>query len=147
MSGTHHVVASRRFDKQDDGSLDAEADFFNNIGHELPSGQRQLRGASSRPACWPAGREVRSFRPFFSGSPRHRSAVISAAARTAPDVFVFSSPYTLRRHLNDRGGSTAHSCCYRTHDDARGNVFDYIERFYNTTQRHSTSGYLSPAEF
>ncbi|VVT56185.1 hypothetical protein BOSE62_140054 [Bosea sp. 62] len=26
-------------------------------------------------------------------------------------------------------------------------MFDYIERFYNTIRRHSTIGYLSPAEF
>jgi Integrase core domain len=30
---------------------------------------------------------------------------------------------------------------------ARADVFDYIERFYNTTRRHSTIGYLSPVEF
>ncbi len=26
-------------------------------------------------------------------------------------------------------------------------VFDYIERLYNTRRRHSSIGYLSPAEF
>jgi putative transposase len=36
---------------------------------------------------------------------------------------------------------------YRTRDDARADVFDYIERFYNVTRRHSTIGYLSPVEF
>jgi putative transposase len=36
---------------------------------------------------------------------------------------------------------------YRTRDAARVDVFDYIERFYNTTRRHSTIGYLSPVEF
>jgi putative transposase len=36
---------------------------------------------------------------------------------------------------------------YRTRDAARADVFDYIERFYNTVRRHSTIGYLSPAEF
>ena len=36
---------------------------------------------------------------------------------------------------------------YRTRDAARADVFDYIERFYNTTRRHSTIGYLSPVEF
>jgi putative transposase len=36
---------------------------------------------------------------------------------------------------------------YRTRDDARADVFDYIERFYNTKRRHSTIGYLSPMEF
>lgn len=36
---------------------------------------------------------------------------------------------------------------YRTRDAARADVFDYIERFYNPTRRHSTLGYLSPLEF
>jgi putative transposase len=36
---------------------------------------------------------------------------------------------------------------YRTRDAARADVFDYIERFYNPTRRHSTLGYLSPVEF
>lgn len=30
---------------------------------------------------------------------------------------------------------------YRTRDDARADVFDYIERFYNPRRRHSTLGY------
>ena len=36
---------------------------------------------------------------------------------------------------------------YRTRDDARADVFDYIERLYNPKRRHSTLGYLSPVEF
>ena len=36
---------------------------------------------------------------------------------------------------------------YRTRDQARADVFDYIERFYNPRRRHSTLGYLSPMEF
>ena len=36
---------------------------------------------------------------------------------------------------------------YRTRDDARANVFDYIERFYNPKRRHSTIGYMCPMEF
>jgi putative transposase len=36
---------------------------------------------------------------------------------------------------------------YRTRDQAKADVFDYIERFYNPTRRHSTLGYLSPMEF
>jgi transposase InsO family protein len=35
---------------------------------------------------------------------------------------------------------------YRTRNEARADVFDYIERLYNAT-RHSTIGYLSPVEF
>jgi putative transposase len=33
---------------------------------------------------------------------------------------------------------------YRTRDEARADVFDYIERFYNPKRRHSMIGYLSP---
>jgi putative transposase len=36
---------------------------------------------------------------------------------------------------------------YRTRDQARADVFDYIECFYNPRRRHSTIGYMSPAEF
>jgi len=36
---------------------------------------------------------------------------------------------------------------YRTRDEARADVFDYIERFYNPRRRHSTLGYVSPMEF
>lgn len=36
---------------------------------------------------------------------------------------------------------------YRTRNDAKADVFDYIERFYNPKRRHSTIGYLSPVEF
>lgn len=36
---------------------------------------------------------------------------------------------------------------YRTREQARADVFDYIERFYNPTRRHSTLGYVSPVQF
>ena len=36
---------------------------------------------------------------------------------------------------------------YRLRDEARSYVFDYIERFYNPTRRHSTLGYVSPIQF
>jgi putative transposase len=36
---------------------------------------------------------------------------------------------------------------YRTREQAKADVFDYIECFYNPRRRHSTLGYLSPMEF
>lgn len=36
---------------------------------------------------------------------------------------------------------------FRTREQARAEVFDYIERFYNPTRRHSTLGYVSPIAF
>ncbi|MEM5789244.1 MAG: IS3 family transposase, partial [Syntrophobacteraceae bacterium] len=34
-----------------------------------------------------------------------------------------------------------------TRSEARGYIFYYIETWYNRKRRHSTLGYLSPAEF
>ncbi len=36
---------------------------------------------------------------------------------------------------------------YRTRDETKADVFDYIECFYNPKRRHSMIGYLSPVEF
>lgn len=36
---------------------------------------------------------------------------------------------------------------YRTRNAARADVFDFIERWYNPTRRHSTLGNVSPANF
>ena len=36
---------------------------------------------------------------------------------------------------------------YRTRDQARADVFNYIKRFYNPRRRHSTIWYLSPIKF
>lgn len=36
---------------------------------------------------------------------------------------------------------------YKTRDDARRSIFEYIEVFYNRQRKHSTLGYKSPVEF
>lgn len=40
-----------------------------------------------------------------------------------------------------------HRKVYRTRDEARADLFDYVERFYNPRRRHSTIGCMSPAEY
>ncbi|MBI1990868.1 MAG: IS3 family transposase [Betaproteobacteria bacterium] len=35
---------------------------------------------------------------------------------------------------------------YRTREDARADVFDYIERFYNQQRKHSKQNFLSPTQ-
>jgi transposase InsO family protein len=49
------------------------------------------------------------------------------------------------------GYSTAcikrHRKVYRTRAQARADVFDFIEAFYNPKRRHSTIGYISPVKF
>jgi len=36
---------------------------------------------------------------------------------------------------------------YKTRLDARQDIFDYIELFYNPKRRHAKNGMLSPVEF
>jgi putative transposase len=36
---------------------------------------------------------------------------------------------------------------YQTREQAKADVFDYVERFYNPYRRHSTIGFVSPADF
>jgi putative transposase len=36
---------------------------------------------------------------------------------------------------------------FRTHDEARSALFEFIESFYNRQRRHSALGYLSPEEY
>jgi putative transposase len=45
---------------------------------------------------------------------------------------------TLKTELADR---------FESHDQAKRELFEYIEGFYNTQRRHSTIGYVSPAVF
>jgi putative transposase len=40
-----------------------------------------------------------------------------------------------------------HRQLYWTRDDARADIFAYIERFYNLTRRHSALGNQSPIDF
>ena len=40
-----------------------------------------------------------------------------------------------------------HSERYTTRDEARASIFEYVEVFYNRVRRHSSLGYVSPAEF
>lgn len=36
---------------------------------------------------------------------------------------------------------------YQNLEEAYSSVFEYIELFYNRVRRHSTNGYISPAEY
>lgn len=36
---------------------------------------------------------------------------------------------------------------YNTRDEARADIFDYIEMFYNTRRRHSSNELMSPVDY
>ncbi len=40
-----------------------------------------------------------------------------------------------------------HKTRYRARDEARADIFDYIEQFYNPGRRHSTLGQISPVQY
>lgn len=46
------------------------------------------------------------------------------------------APSTYYRHQN-----------YRQHPEARSDIFDYIEMFYNSRRRHGSSVQMSPTEY
>lgn len=49
--------------------------------------------------------------------------------------------------FNSLKNERVHGRRYATHEEAKADLFDYIEVFYNRSRRHSTLGYLSPAQF
>jgi len=40
-----------------------------------------------------------------------------------------------------------HRYRFKTRDEAKGEIFKYIEMYYNRKRTHSTLGYLSPFEY
>ena len=49
--------------------------------------------------------------------------------------------------FNSLKNERVHGTRYATRDEAKTDVFDYIEPFYNRRRRHSTLGYKSPTQF
>jgi transposase InsO family protein len=41
----------------------------------------------------------------------------------------------------------ANDCRYQTREEAKADIFEYIEAYYNPIRRHSTLNYLSPRDF
>ena len=40
-----------------------------------------------------------------------------------------------------------HRMKFRTREEAKARIFEYVEMYYNTKRAHSTLGYLSPFEY
>lgn len=49
--------------------------------------------------------------------------------------------------FNSLKNERVHGTRYRTRPDAKADLFDYIEPFYNRRRQHSTLGYASPMKF
>ncbi|HDR9488435.1 TPA: IS3 family transposase [Burkholderia aenigmatica] len=49
--------------------------------------------------------------------------------------------------FNSLKNERVHATRYRTHQDAKADLFEYIEVFYNRSRRHSSLGFVSPEQF
>ncbi|WP_240497656.1 IS3 family transposase, partial [Thioclava sp. F34-6] len=60
-----------------------------------------------------------------------------------------STPTGLRSRLDESSvaGQRIRRRTYRSREEARQDVFDYIEMFYNPKRKHARNGMLSPVDF
>lgn len=49
--------------------------------------------------------------------------------------------------FNSLKNERVHATRYQTHQDAKTDLFEYIEVFYNRSRRHSSLGLVSPEQF
>ena len=49
--------------------------------------------------------------------------------------------------FNSLKNERVHATRYRTHQEAKTYLFEYIEVFYNRSRRHSSLGLVSPEQF
>jgi len=79
---------------------------------------------------------AKTFSACSSCTPSCGARVAAATAGTTGAEGFFSTLETERLSRNH----------YRTKDDLRADVFDYIERFYNPRPRNFTMGYIGPVQ-
>ena len=99
--------------------------------------------------------------PAFDAQPVTDALIMAIRRRGKPDRLMtdHGSTRSMSRSGNVRDNAAMESFfsslktervarkVYRSRDQAKADVFDYIERFYNPRRRHSTLGYLSPIDF
>jgi len=77
-------------------------------------------------------------RSFLSGHGFHQS--MSGKGNCYDNAYAESFFHTLKTELIYQNN-------YRTREDAKQDIFEYIEVFYNRKRRHSALGYISPEQF
>jgi hypothetical protein len=139
-------------------------------------GNRRFSRRTSKSAVTLQASTPRRFLPTTKPSPIDMSSTRPSLAPPAAQTSSPPRSSVSRRHCRRSAAGTAHSCSMSRsgnvwdnaygrpfgrsvrfsatrrsfpwrRDAARADVFDYIERFYNTIRRHSTIGCLSPVEF
>jgi transposase InsO family protein len=78
------------------------------------------------------------YRKLLHGAGMRQS--MSARANPYHNAWTESFMGTLKSEMLQGG-------CFLDHDDARTEIFAYIESYYNTHRKHSALGYQTPAQF
>jgi len=68
-----------------------------------------------------------------------QSAMRQALADRRPNVGLI--------HHSDRHLFSTSGKIYKTFDDAKKDIFNYVEMFYNRKRRHASLGYISPVVY
>lgn len=98
-----------------------------------------------------AGKATRPAASLRSGQPVHQRAVPAAVADHGVNCSMNRSGNcwdnaAMESFFSSLKTERTTRRTYRTRNDARADVFDYIERFYNPKRRHSTIGYVCPMD-
>jgi transposase InsO family protein len=101
--------------------------------------QRQFRPAAPN-VLWPADRAASSSRWPSARRPATQASPSRWAPKAYDNAVAESFFASLKKEL-------VHRRTWPTRRELTGEIFEYIEAFYNNSRRHSTLGYLSPAMF
>jgi hypothetical protein len=90
---------------------------------------------------WSSSIKIASAVPAaFAASPTCSKSACKSCSSDVDNAATESFFSTLKTERTERRS-------YRTRNEARADVFSYIEQFYNSRRRHSRLGYMSPAEY
>ena len=123
-----------------------------------PGPQRPSTPAATSAARHPHRRRTRGPRPTSGGRPRTRTRGPATDGTDASH-----EQFAAQQRHQAQSQANANAVCesffaslkkelvnrrpWPTRAEARSNVFEYIEGWYNPRRRHSTLGYLSPADY
>ena len=124
------------------------------LGHERAASRGDLTLAGARPWRWGAGAPRRACCITRIAGSQYASARLPAGPARPRDRLQHEPPRQLlgqrrrRELLRDAEGRARRTTRPgRRAAQARGELFEYIELFYNGQRRHSALGYLSPLAF
>ena len=114
--------------------------------HALPARRRRVADGLGAPS--PRARPDPSQRPKAASSSlwpsASRPATLASPSRWGAAAIASTMP---SQRASSRPSRRSSSAGAPTRRELTGEVFDYIEAFYNPVRRHSTLDYLSPTEF